>query len=94
MFHLCCFHMRRFVVPQVPVEVRPEMLTELLGMGFGEARAARGLHFSGNSSIEGAINWLAEHEGDADLDEPLLVPKVLPAWSGLRFWGFVISGEL
>jgi uncharacterized UBP type Zn finger protein len=67
--------MYRFLL-QVPVEVRPEMLQELLGMGFGEARAARGLHFSGNSSIEGAINWLAEHEGEPDLDEPLLVPKV------------------
>ncbi|WIA09100.1 hypothetical protein OEZ85_008512 [Tetradesmus obliquus] len=59
----------------VPVEVSPELLTELLGMGFGEARAARGLHFSGNSTLEGAINWLAEHEADADIDEPLLVPK-------------------
>lgn len=39
-------------------------------------RATRALHFSGNSSVEGAINWLAEHEGDADLNEPLLVPKV------------------
>lgn len=62
--------------PQVAVEVSPELLTELLGMGFGEARAARGLHFSGNSTLEGAINWLAEHEADADIDEPLLVPKV------------------
>ncbi len=26
--------------------------------------------------MEGAINWLAEHEGDPSLDEPLLVPKV------------------
>jgi uncharacterized UBP type Zn finger protein len=45
-------------------------------MGFGEARAARALHASGNSTVEGAVNWLTEHEGDADLDEPLLVPKV------------------
>ena len=26
--------------------------------------------------LQGAINWLAEHEGDEHLDEPLLVPKV------------------
>ncbi|KAF8072947.1 ubxn1 [Scenedesmus sp. PABB004] len=59
----------------VPVEVKPELLAELLGMGFSEARAARGLHFSGNSTLEGAINWLAEHEAEPELDTPLLVPK-------------------
>lgn len=58
------------------MEVKPDLLRELLEMGFSEARAARGLHFSGNSTLEGAINWLAEHEKDADIDEPLLVPKV------------------
>lgn len=61
---------------QVPVEVNMALLKQLLDMGFSEARAARGLHFSGNSTLEGAVNWLAEHEGDADIDQPLLVPKV------------------
>jgi uncharacterized UBP type Zn finger protein len=61
---------------QVPVQVQEDLLKELLEMGFTEARAARGLHFSGNSSVEGAINWLSEHETDADLDTPLLVPQV------------------
>jgi uncharacterized UBP type Zn finger protein len=69
------------------------MLQELLGMGFGEARAARGLHFSGNISIEGAINWLAEHEGDADLDEPLLVPKVRPARQTVCLLVFCVMGD-
>lgn len=45
-------------------------------MGFSVNKATRALHFSGNSTVEGAVNWLMEHEGDADLDEPLLVPKV------------------
>jgi len=52
------------------------MLSELTDMGFGEARAARALHHSGNSTVEGAVSWLTEHEGDADLDEPLMVAKV------------------
>lgn len=38
--------------PQVPVEVNVELLQQLKDMGFGETRAARGLHFSGNSTLE------------------------------------------
>lgn len=37
-------------------------------------RATRALHFSGNSTIEGAINWLSEHQEDPDIDE---MPMVL-----------------
>lgn len=33
------------------------------------------LHFSGNSTLEGAMNWLEEHGDDKDLDELLLVEK-------------------
>ena len=35
----------------------------------------RALHFSGAPGVEGAVAWIMEHEGDADLDDPLLVPK-------------------
>lgn len=38
-------------------------------------RAVRALHFSGAPGVEGAVAWIMEHEGDADLDDPLLVPK-------------------
>ncbi|OAY68870.1 UBX domain-containing protein 1-A [Ananas comosus] len=55
-------------------EVNKSMLEELESMGFPTARATRALHFSGNSSIEGAINWIAEHEDDPDIDEMPLVP--------------------
>lgn len=73
---------------QVPVQVDEQQLKELTEMGFGEARAARALHCSGGGGVEAAVAWLAEHEGDADLDEPLLVPKVsnlgLPVTGGGR----------
>jgi len=55
-------------------EVNKEVLTDLEGMGFSTARATRALHFSGNSTIECAINWLSEHQEDADIDEMPLVP--------------------
>ena len=61
---------------QVPVEVDEALLKELEEMGFTTNRAKRALHGSGNSTIEGAINWITEHENDADIDEPLLVRKV------------------
>ncbi|XP_006648654.3 eukaryotic translation initiation factor 3 subunit A [Oryza brachyantha] len=58
----------------VAPEVNKEMLADLEAMGFTTARATRALHFSGNSTIEGAINWLSEHQDDPDIDEPLMVP--------------------
>ncbi|CAN6238199.1 unnamed protein product [Urochloa humidicola] len=61
---------QEMVVP----EVNKEMLADLEGMGFATARATRALHFSGNSTIEGAINWLSEHQEDADIDEMPMVP--------------------
>lgn len=71
----------------VPAEVSEELLQSLLGMDFPRNRAVRSLHGSGNSSVEGAINWLADHEGDDDLDEPLMVKKV-SGWSVLtELWG-------
>lgn len=33
------------------------------------------VHFSGNSTIEGAMNWLEEHQTDVDIDQPLRLPK-------------------
>jgi UBX domain-containing protein 1/4 len=64
----------------VPAEefVDKDMLTQLTEMGFSNIKAARALHYSGNSSVEGALNWVTEHENDADLEEALMVPKQTP----------------
>jgi hypothetical protein len=60
--------------------IRPEVdstaLEQLAAMGFSENKAIRALHFSGNSGIDAAIEWISEHESDKDLEEPLLVPAV------------------
>uniref|UniRef100_A0ACD5TBT7 Uncharacterized protein n=1 Tax=Avena sativa TaxID=4498 RepID=A0ACD5TBT7_AVESA len=58
----------------VAPEVNKEMLADLESMGFSTGRATRALHFSGNSTIEGAINWLSEHQEDPDIDEMPMVP--------------------
>ncbi|KAL2612957.1 hypothetical protein R1flu_024649 [Riccia fluitans] len=55
-------------------EVNKELLAELEGMGFSTARATRSLHFSGADNIEGAVNWIVEHEGDENIDEMPMVP--------------------
>ncbi|THU50525.1 hypothetical protein C4D60_Mb06t21140 [Musa balbisiana] len=56
-------------------EVDSDLLGQLESMGFPTARATRALHYSGNSSIEAAINWVAEHEDDPDIDQMPLIPN-------------------
>lgn len=55
-------------------EVNKELLQELEVMGFPTARATRALHFSGNASVEAAVNWVVEHEDDPEIDQMPLVP--------------------
>ncbi|KAF5954622.1 hypothetical protein HYC85_007478 [Camellia sinensis] len=62
--------MSEMVVP----EVKKRLLDELENMGFPLAQATRGLHYSGNSSIDAAVNWLFDHENDPDIDQMPLVP--------------------
>lgn len=40
-------------------------------------RARRALYATGTDVIDVALNWLLEHDGDADIDTPLLVKKRL-----------------
>ncbi|KAF3456581.1 hypothetical protein FNV43_RR01235 [Rhamnella rubrinervis] len=55
-------------------EVDKKLLEELEAMGFSTARATRALHYSGNASLEAAVNWVVEHENDTDIDQMPLVP--------------------
>ncbi|KAJ6298923.1 hypothetical protein OIU76_019981 [Salix suchowensis] len=58
----------------VAPEVDKKVLEELEAMGFPTARATRALHYSGNASLEAAVNWVVEHENDPDIDEMPMVP--------------------
>ncbi|XP_019707845.1 uncharacterized protein [Elaeis guineensis] len=63
-------------------EVDQQMLKELESMGFPTARATRALHYSGNCSIDAAIDWAVEHEDDTDIDQMPLVPLNITIESG------------
>ncbi|XP_060676124.1 uncharacterized protein LOC107426643 isoform X1 [Ziziphus jujuba] len=54
-------------------KVNQNFLAELESMGFPLATAIRGLHHSGNDSVEAAVNWIFEHENDPDIDQMPLV---------------------
>lgn len=66
--------------PLVPAEevVEKEMLDQLIEMGFSSSKAARALYSSGGADVEAALNWVADHEIDADIDETLMVAKEPP----------------
>ncbi|XVE72739.1 hypothetical protein DITRI_Ditri11bG0062800 [Diplodiscus trichospermus] len=55
------------------MEVKMKLLGELESLGFPRARAVRALHHSGNSTVEAAVNWLIDHENDAEIDQMPLV---------------------
>eukprot|EP00246_Nothoceros_aenigmaticus_P002338 TRINITY_DN13188_c0_g1_i1.p1 TRINITY_DN13188_c0_g1~~TRINITY_DN13188_c0_g1_i1.p1 ORF type:complete len:412 (-),score=103.16 TRINITY_DN13188_c0_g1_i1:264-1499(-) len=59
------------VVPEVNKELLRTLEEE---MGFSTARATRAIHFSGGADLDAAVNWIVEHEDDADIDEMPLVP--------------------
>ncbi|GLT57267.1 hypothetical protein SLA2020_302530 [Shorea laevis] len=55
-------------------EVDKKLLEELKLMGFPTAHATRALHYSGNSSLAAAVNWVVDHENDPDIDQVPVVP--------------------
>eukprot|EP00978_Attheya_sp_CCMP212_P039398 scaffold204358_cov57-Attheya_sp.AAC.3 len=53
-----------------------EALDTLTGaMGFPLLRAQKGLLYGNGSSVEGAVEWLLEHQDDDDIDEPIPMKK-------------------
>ncbi|KAF4370267.1 hypothetical protein G4B88_012951 [Cannabis sativa] len=54
-------------------KVNESFLNQLESMGFPLAQSTRALHYSGNNSIEDAVNWIIDHENDPDIDQMPLV---------------------
>lgn len=42
-------------------------------MGFALIRAQKGLFYSAGKTVESAVEWLMEHQDDADIDDPIRV---------------------
>lgn len=57
----------------------PEILDQLLAMGFPAPRCEKALHATGNSDPEAAMNWLFAHMEDPDIDEPLVLDQSVGA---------------
>lgn len=65
--------------------VGPQLLTQLMDMGFGEARAGRALLATKKqANVEAALSWIEAHEGDSDIDEPLTAEELAAHKSSKR----------
>ncbi|KAL8431782.1 hypothetical protein Efla_005004 [Eimeria flavescens] len=64
-------------VPTLADLVDSSLLSQLLEMGFTEARAGRALLATkGSPNIEAALAWIESHEEDSDIDEPLTAEEL------------------
>jgi len=63
--------------PEVKEAVTRSLVTEIMEMGFTELRAEKALFKTDNASLEHAMNWLADHAEDADIDLPLPRPGII-----------------
>ncbi|KAG7393285.1 hypothetical protein PHYPSEUDO_011290 [Phytophthora pseudosyringae] len=66
-----------------PPPVNEDLLTQLKDMDFDDLRSRKALLATDNQGLEVAINWLGDHQDDADIDEPIkfvdlskMAPKV------------------
>jgi len=60
-----------------PVHIAEETVAQLKEMGFTRVRIERALVNTENGSLETAVNWLAEHGDDEDVDTPVGVPVLV-----------------
>jgi polyhydroxyalkanoate synthesis regulator phasin len=55
-----------------------DRISALVAMGFSRNKAARALHFSGDGTVEQAVDWISTHENDKECsDDPFVKPPKL-----------------
>jgi len=57
--------------------VNEEFRNILLSMGFSKVVAEKSLFFTHNKSIDEAMDWVASHQNDNDLEEELFIQKIV-----------------
>lgn len=57
----------------MPVPVDEAILKEMMEMGFSDVRARKSIVHG--KTLEGALQWISEHEDDPEIDQPYLVKK-------------------
>lgn len=51
-------------VCEIVVNVDEAVVSQLMDMGFPRNACIKGVHFSNNTGIEAAMNWIMEHVND------------------------------
>lgn len=64
---------------QASVQPDPEIVNQLVGMGFSENGSKRAAVATQNMGAEGAMEWVLSHMEDANFNEPLSQPDQAPA---------------
>ena len=64
-------------VKEAPQPFHPDeaVLYQLVDMGFSRNGCTRALYETKNSGVEAAMNWVMEHMGDANFNDPFVDPK-------------------
>ncbi|XP_052861372.1 ubiquitin carboxyl-terminal hydrolase 5 [Anopheles cruzii] len=60
--------------PPTPPPMDPEVMEQLLGMGFPQEACKRAIFFTKNTGVEPATQWMMEHIADADFAAPFVPP--------------------
>jgi len=68
--------------PALVKNLNSGFLSSLTEMGFSRLRCEKALILTGNKGVDQALNWLMQHENDADIDEPLAVVGSTTASAG------------
>eukprot|EP01025_Chloroclados_australasicus_P059005 TRINITY_DN7449_c1_g2_i6.p1 TRINITY_DN7449_c1_g2~~TRINITY_DN7449_c1_g2_i6.p1 ORF type:complete len:301 (+),score=57.36 TRINITY_DN7449_c1_g2_i6:244-1146(+) len=57
--------------PQQSPQINEGVVQQLMDMGFSQNGCRRAVIMTGNAGIEAAMNWILEHQEDADFNSPI-----------------------